>query len=137
METNKCVAEYFKAKKARLEETLTATALHNSEHKEALKLFLLSLISEVEHFNNDQIKLFKHKIFNVIDDKSSQLQPNSFTSIRPSQTVTSHTSGISASSNTFDYYADFHEIKQFAFSTHINSHKTDQNSIALVCGENT
>lgn len=31
-------------------------------------MFLLSLIPEVEHFNNDQIKLFIYKIFNVIDN---------------------------------------------------------------------
>lgn len=138
IQANKCVAEYFKAKKARLEETLSTAALHNNEHKEAFKLFLLSLISEVEHFNNDQIKLFKRKIFNVIDDISSQPQPNSYITIHSSQqTATSHTPDISASSNTFEYYADFHDTKQFTFSPHVNSHKTDQNSIALVDEEKT
>jgi len=74
MEADKRMAEYFNAKKARMEaiSSTAATNSHNSEHKEALEMFLLSLIPEVEHFNNDQIKLFKRKVFNVIDDISSQ-----------------------------------------------------------------
>jgi len=115
MEADKCVAEYFKAKKARMEATSStaATNSHNSEHKEALKMFLLSLIPEVEYFNNDQIKLFKRKIFNVIDDISSQPQPNSFTSTFSShslQSATSNTSGFSASSNALEYYTNFSGI---------------------------
>jgi len=73
IEADTCVAEYFKAKKARLEANLSTatTNSYNSERKEALKMFLLSLMPEVEHFSNDQIKIFKRKIFSVIDDISS------------------------------------------------------------------
>lgn len=35
-------------------------------------MFLLSLMPEVEHFSKDQIKLFKRKMFSVIDEISSQ-----------------------------------------------------------------
>ncbi|KAL5245871.1 hypothetical protein ACI65C_013279 [Semiaphis heraclei] len=61
VEADYCVAEYFKAKKARLEANLVTNS-YNTENKEALKMFLLSLMPEVEHFHTDQIKFFKRKI---------------------------------------------------------------------------
>lgn len=71
VEADNYVAEYFKAKKARLEANLVTNS-YNNENKEALKMFLLSLMPEVENFTKDQIKLFKRKIFSLIDEISSQ-----------------------------------------------------------------
>lgn len=112
VEADNCVAEYFKAKKARLEANLVTNS-YNSENKEALKMFLLSLIPEVEHFSKDQIKLFKRKMFSVIDEISSQSSStysspstNSFPSIHTSQSTTSYTSG-STPSNALEYYSNF------------------------------
>nr|CAD7402346.1 unnamed protein product [Timema poppensis] len=98
-DTDKCVAEYFKAKKARLETTanVEATSSHKIERKEALKMFLLSLISEIEKFTDSQIKLFKRHIFSVIDkiSTSSLLHSLSFITIDSPQSDSTHTSGIS------------------------------------------
>jgi len=109
VEADNCVAEYFKAKKARLEANLVTNS-YNSENKEALKMFLLSLMPEVEHFNKDQIKLFKRKIFSVIDDISSQSSSTfaspsttSFPSTYTSQPTTSYTPR-SSPSNALEYY---------------------------------
>ncbi|KAL4104106.1 hypothetical protein QTP88_019419 [Uroleucon formosanum] len=112
VEADNCVAEYFKAKKARLEANLVTNS-YNSENKEALKMFLLSLIPKVEHFSKDQIKLFKRKIFSVIDEISSQSSSTfsspsttSFPSTHTSQSATSYTSG-STTSNALEYYSNF------------------------------
>jgi len=112
VEADNCVAEYFKAKKARLEANLVTNS-YNSENKEALKMFLLSLMPEVEYFSKDQIKLFKRKIFGVIDEISSQSSSTfsspsttSFPSTHTSQSTTSYTSG-STPSNALEYYSNF------------------------------
>nr|CAD7573949.1 unnamed protein product [Timema californicum] len=101
-DADKCVAEYFKAKKARLETTanVEATSSHKIERKEALKMFLLSLIPEIEEFTDSQIKLFKRKIFSVIDEIStpSLLHSSSFITIDSPQSDSTHTSGISHTS---------------------------------------
>ncbi|KAE9521907.1 hypothetical protein AGLY_017714 [Aphis glycines] len=111
-EADNCVAEYFKAKKARLEANLVTNS-YNNENKEALKMFLLSLMPEVEHFNKDQIKLFKRKIFSVIDDISSKSSSTfssphttSFPSTHTSQSTTSYTPE-STPSNALEYYSIF------------------------------
>lgn len=108
IEADNSVAEYFKAKKARLEANLSTatTNSYNNENKEALKMFLLSLMPEVEHFNNDQIKLFKRKVFNVIDDISSQ-PALTFSSPSTISLPSTHTSGVSTSSNALEYYTNF------------------------------
>lgn len=95
IEADTCVAEYFKAKKARLEANLSTatTNSYNSERKEALKMFLLSLMPEVEHFNNDQIKIFKRKIFSVIDDISS-LHASTLSSPSTTSVPSTHTSEV-------------------------------------------
>lgn len=107
IEVDTCVAEYFKAKKARLEAILSTvtTNSYNSERKEALKMFLLSLMPEVEHFNNDQIKIFKRKIFSVIDDISS-LHASTLSSSSTTSLPSTHTSEVSAS-DALDYYTNF------------------------------
>ena len=108
IEADTCVAEYFKAKKARLEANLSTvtTNSYNSERKEALKMFLLSLMPEVEHFNNDQIKIFKRKVFSVIDDISS-LHASTLSSLFTTSLPSTHTSEVSVSSNALDYYTNF------------------------------
>jgi len=109
IEADTCVAEYFKAKKARLEANLSTatTNSYNIERKEALKMFLLSLMPEVEHFNNDQIKIFKRKIFSVID--ISSLHSTTLSSPSTTSLPSTHTSEVSASSNALDYYTNFSE----------------------------
>lgn len=63
------VAEYFKAKKAKLESNAEVeTGSHTIDRQQGLKMFLLSLIPELEELNDSQIKLFKRRVLRVIDD---------------------------------------------------------------------
>lgn len=108
MKGDNCVAVYFKVKKARLETNL-GTNPYSSEREDILKMFLLSSMPEVEHFNNGQIKLFKSKIFIVIDDISFQSSTTfsspsttSYPSTHTLQFTTSHISGITLS-NALEY----------------------------------
>lgn len=82
---DQCVAEYFKAKKARLEVT---SVTGENDKKEALKMFLLSLMPELQEFRDSQIKTFKRRVFTVIDEISnatdSQCQPTFCASLLPS-----------------------------------------------------
>ncbi|XP_055903166.1 uncharacterized protein LOC129939244 [Eupeodes corollae] len=46
----------------------TKSSCSKSEQKEAMRMFLLSLMPEVENFSDSQIKQFKRRIFSVIDE---------------------------------------------------------------------
>lgn len=72
-EADKCVIEYFKAKKTKLEAAVNDSVAISTktDKKEALKMFLLSLTPELEEFNDSQIKTFKRRVFNLIDDIST------------------------------------------------------------------
>lgn len=100
---DQCVAEYYKAKKAKLETTVNeaATSSHNIDRKEALKMFLLSLIPELEEFSDSQIKIFKRRVFNVIDEIATPSQPqcSSFLTLLSPQSDSSNTLGISHTSD--------------------------------------
>ncbi|XP_055848581.1 uncharacterized protein LOC129913764 [Episyrphus balteatus] len=48
----------------------TTSSCNRIEQKEAIKMFLLSLIPEVENFSDSQMKQFKRRIFGVIDEIS-------------------------------------------------------------------
>ncbi|XP_068081651.1 uncharacterized protein [Anabrus simplex] len=70
--------DYFKAKRARLD----ATAVQRSDkinRREALKMFLLSLMPELEEFNDHQLKLFKRRTLSLIDDIASNQTGNTST----------------------------------------------------------
>lgn len=58
---------HFKAKKARLD-TSPNQRCSEDERKEALKMFLLSLMPELVHFSEAQLKLFKRRVFGLIDE---------------------------------------------------------------------
>lgn len=74
IEADRRVAEYFKAKKTILVTTwnTAGTCSQSSESKKVLKMYLLILLPKVKHFNDNQVKLFKRKMFSVIDDISSR-----------------------------------------------------------------
>jgi len=68
------VAEYFNAKRARLQINEAENSSQKIDRQQGIKMFLLSLIPELEDLNDSQIKLFKRCIFNIIDDISTPLQ---------------------------------------------------------------
>lgn len=75
-EEDEYAAEHYNSKELRIDPMSTmvnidATNSHNAERKEALRMFLLSLIPEVEEFTDFQINLFKRRIFGLIDEISS------------------------------------------------------------------
>lgn len=43
------------------------------DRQQGIKMFLLSLIPELEDLSDSQIKLFKRRVFNIIDDISTQV----------------------------------------------------------------
>lgn len=92
VEADQCFTEYFKAKKARLESTTSA----NDGKKEALKMFLLSLVPELEELNDTQIKQFKRKVLNLIDEISA---PSVVTLVSPHSSI-SHVSDLSCTNTT-------------------------------------
>uniref|UniRef100_A0A0A9Y611 Transcription factor Adf-1 n=2 Tax=Lygus hesperus TaxID=30085 RepID=A0A0A9Y611_LYGHE len=67
---DQCVVEGFEVKRARLESTAIkgAAVSQNIEKMEALKMFLLSLLPELGDLDDSQIKLFKRRVFNIIDE---------------------------------------------------------------------
>jgi len=71
-------------------------------------MFLLSLIPELEDLSDSQIKLFKRRVFNIIDDISTPLQyqpqVSTFQTMIPS---VSDSSQMSHMSQTTDFYNDF------------------------------
>ncbi|KAG8282322.1 hypothetical protein J6590_039068 [Homalodisca vitripennis] len=65
------VAEYFRAKKAKLLSNAEAdTSYQQIDRQQAIKMFLLSLIPELEELSDSQIKLFKRHVLRLIDDIS-------------------------------------------------------------------
>ncbi|KAG8272868.1 hypothetical protein J6590_033526 [Homalodisca vitripennis] len=108
VEADQCFAAYFKAKTARLENSTTA---NDSNKKEALKMFLLSLIPELEELSDSQIKQFKRKVFTLIDEISgtSDVTP---ASPHSSISLISHQSGSNISApptSAGNYYTQFTE----------------------------
>lgn len=99
VEADQCFTEYFKAKKARLESTTSA----NDGKKEALKMFLLSLVPELEELNDTQIKQFKRKVLNLIDEISA---PSVVSLVSPHSSI-SHVSHLSSTDTTATYYTQF------------------------------
>ncbi|XP_046403751.1 uncharacterized protein LOC124169242 [Ischnura elegans] len=66
------VADYFKAKKAKLLSNAKAdTSNQKIDRQQGIKMFLLSLIPELEELSDSQIKLFKRQVLRVIDDISA------------------------------------------------------------------
>ncbi|XP_046399476.1 uncharacterized protein LOC124165970 [Ischnura elegans] len=66
------VADYFKAKKAKLLSNAKAdTSNQKIDRLQGIKMFLLSLIPELEELSDSQIKLFKRQVLRVIDDISA------------------------------------------------------------------
>ena len=114
-----CVADYFKAKKAKLESNAEAeTGAHRIDRQQGIKMFLLSLIPELEELSDSQIKLFKRQVFRVIDDiAASEHQPSGssgFTTMLPSPSLSdststhmSHTSNAAPQMHSADFYNVF------------------------------
>ena len=70
-DVDRTFVEYFKAKKARI----AGTPGHNTsqnQRSEALKMFLLSMLPDLELMTDEQIRQFKRKSLQTIDDILSQ-----------------------------------------------------------------
>jgi hypothetical protein len=70
-DVDRTFVEYFEAKKART----AGTPGHNTSHNlrsEALKMFLLSMLPDLELMTDEQIRQFKQKSLQTIDDILSQ-----------------------------------------------------------------
>lgn len=101
------VSEYFNAKRARLQMNKAENSSQKIDRQQGIKMFLLSLIPELEDLSDSQIKLFKRRVFNIIDDISTpqyQLQASTFHTMIPS---VSDSSQMSHMSQTTDFYNDF------------------------------
>ncbi|KAF0709524.1 BESS domain-containing protein [Aphis craccivora] len=102
------VAEYFNAKRARLQINEAENSSQKIDRQQGIKMFLLSLIPELEDLNDSQIKLFKRRVFNIIDDISTPLQyqpqVSTFQTMIPSA---SNSSQMSHVSQTTDFCHDF------------------------------
>lgn len=70
VDVDQFVAEYFKAKKLRLEANEVENNSQRINRQQGLKMFLLSLIPELEELSDSQIKLFKRRVFCIIDEIS-------------------------------------------------------------------
>jgi hypothetical protein len=114
---------YFKAKMSRLDAIPTQRSSED-ERKEALKMFLLSLMPELLQFSESQLKLFKRRVFGLIDDITI-METNS---IAPPPMTTSSLSAMSSSStlpslvqqsiNTGHFYENFrHSLNPNEFTT--------------------
>lgn len=116
-DADQCVAEYFKAKKARLETIANkaATGSQNIDRKEGLKMFLLRFVPELEELSDSQIKLFKRRIFSVIDEISTASQPqrSSFVILLSPQSGFSHSSAISHTSVISTSTSLLSQVNQF------------------------
>ncbi|KAG8263037.1 hypothetical protein J6590_041806 [Homalodisca vitripennis] len=114
------VAEYFRVKKAKLLSKLEADTNQNIDRQQGIKMFLLSLIPELEELSDSQIKLFKRQVLRVIDDISlsghHQQQPRSSSGLtiltsptmsdsRESQIDLTHMSDVNI--QTADFYNAF------------------------------
>lgn len=99
------VAKYFKAKRARLQINEAENGSQKIDRQQGIKMFLLSLIPKLEDLSDSQIKLFKRRVFNIIDDISTPLQyqpqASTFHTMIPSVSDFSHVS------QTTDFYTDF------------------------------
>lgn len=102
------VAEYFNAKRARLQINEAENSSQKIDRQQVIKMFLLSLIPELEDLNDSQIKLFKRRVFNIIDDISTPLQYQP--QLSTFQTMihsASNSSQMSHVSQTTDFCNDF------------------------------
>ncbi|XP_054285282.1 uncharacterized protein LOC129001852 [Macrosteles quadrilineatus] len=66
------VAAYFTAKKAKLLSNANADIINQKiDRQQGIKMFLLSLLPELDELSDSQIKLFKRQVLRVIDDISA------------------------------------------------------------------
>lgn len=70
-DADQCVAEYFKAKKSRMQANEIESSSQKIDKQQGLKMFLLSLLPELEELSDFQIKLFKRRVFCIIDEIST------------------------------------------------------------------
>ncbi|XP_072377407.1 uncharacterized protein [Diabrotica undecimpunctata] len=107
-EVDRSVAEYFQAKKTKITDT-TSTKIDNQE---SLKMFLFSLLPELEELNNNQIKIFKRRVFSILDEitATSQHQPliptyQELSSPRSDSSQMSHMSSQSPATEVYQNYS--------------------------------
>jgi len=91
---DRAFVEYFQAKKARVENTPCHNTSDNSK-SEALKMFLLSMLPDLEKMTDVQIRQFKRQTLQTVDDI---LSPHSY-SITPTSTFQVTPSGDSTNSS--------------------------------------
>ncbi|KAF6213256.1 hypothetical protein GE061_010974 [Apolygus lucorum] len=68
-----CVADQPEVKRARIESTSVheTTVSQDVDKMEALRMYLLSLLPELREFNDSQVKKFKRRVFDIIDEISN------------------------------------------------------------------
>ncbi|CAI6357320.1 unnamed protein product [Macrosiphum euphorbiae] len=107
-DADRSITEYFNAKRARLQINEAENSSQKIDRQQGIKMFLLSLIPELEDLSDSQIKLFKRRVFNIIDDISTPLQyqpqVSTFQTMIPSVPDSSQMSHMSP---TTDFYNDF------------------------------
>ncbi|KAJ8914274.1 hypothetical protein NQ315_011007 [Exocentrus adspersus] len=67
-DADQSVAEYFRAKKTKIQQTEGETRYQKIERQEGLKMFLLNMLPEQEELSDSQIKYFKRRILSLIDE---------------------------------------------------------------------
>ncbi|CAG9858741.1 unnamed protein product [Phyllotreta striolata] len=95
------VVDYFRAKKTKMQQTVGETMRHKIDRQEGLKMFLLSILPELEELNESQIKYFKRRVLALIDEISpppQNLLQNS--SQNQQQVSTFHSIKLSPQCNT-------------------------------------
>lgn len=76
------VAEYFKAKKVKIQQIEGATN-QKIDRNEGLKMFLLSMLPELQELSDSQIKVFKRRFLALIDEISSPSQDHNQLTLPP------------------------------------------------------
>ncbi|KAG8265082.1 hypothetical protein J6590_102949, partial [Homalodisca vitripennis] len=126
VEADQCFAAYFKAKTARLENSTTA---NDSNKKEALKMFLLSLIPELEELSDSQIKQFTRKVFTLIDEISgtsdvTPASPHSSISLISHQTGSNISAPPTSAGNYYTQFTQDIDANQFYFGCKLVAFET-------------
>ncbi|KAK2717976.1 hypothetical protein QYM36_006679 [Artemia franciscana] len=110
-EVDRSVVEYVKAKKYKLNANDTETTSGKIDKQDSLKMFLLSLMPELEDLNKTQIRVFKRRVFSLIDEiaGTSLNQPpmSTYPRIVSPQSDSSHTSRMSSHSQATELYQHF------------------------------
>lgn len=122
------VAEYFNAKKAKLlSNSDQDTSNQKIDKQQGVKMFLLSLMPELEELSDSQIKLFKRKVLKMIDeislsDQHQESRSSSGLTILTSPTMSNSRDSLMGATQMSNVVGEMHTADFYnAFSTSIHS----------------